>query len=73
MGLDDLNQYLERIKTDDAELIAKLILLGGKEREIENEVQQMISQELEPSFAHLAGIFKEGKNGLNNMLKFKMK
>ena len=73
MGTDDLNQYLEKIKTDDAELIAKLVLLGGKEREIQNVVQKMISEELEPSLSQVARILKEGKNGLNNMFKFKIK
>ena len=70
MGLEDLNRYLEKIKADDSELVAKLVLLGGKEKEVENELQQMISQELEPDFGHLARRFKEGKNALKNIFEF---
>ena len=64
MGLSEFQQYMNQIKISDQELVDKLVLLGGNERESTNEIQRLIAQRKEPVLFDLATKFKNGENEL---------
>ena len=64
MGLSEFQQYMKQIKISDQELVDKLVLLGGNERESTNEIQRLIAQSKEPVLFDLATKFKNGENEL---------